>query len=153
MTLAQLQRLIEACGSAPEQWPPGERAAAERLLAASAPARGLLARAREFDRAVREVLQAEPQQAEVDRLLGALARHPLPPQHRGLLARSWPAALARPDFAPAWPRIAALACVGALGIAVGLSNVGARVAYDLAGVAASEEASPFDADAITGLRP
>lgn len=153
MTLVQLQRLIDSCGSAPEQWPPAQRAAAERLLAASAPARGLLARARAFDQAVRDAVRAEPQDAEVDRLLAVLARRPLPPQHGGLLARWWPAALARADFAPAWPRVAALACVGALGIAVGLSNVGARVAYDLAGSSASEETGPFDADAITGLRP
>ena len=40
----------------------------------------------------------------------------------------WPAALMDFSFAPAWPRLAALACAAVLGISIGLSSYGARIA-------------------------
>jgi hypothetical protein len=51
------------------------------------------------------------------RVLAALAS-PLPPQRPSW--RHWPAALLDWDFAPAWPRLAALAGCAALGFAVGV---------------------------------
>lgn len=54
-----------------------------------------------------------------DRILGRLAARPLPPQQRSKLAGWWPSALLTNDFAPAWPRLAALAAVAALGFALG----------------------------------
>ena len=53
------------------------------------------------------------------RVLTALAA-PLPPQQRSW--RHWPAALLDWDFAPAWPRLAALAGCAALGFAVGVAG-------------------------------
>lgn len=50
------------------------------------------------------------------RVLAALAR-PLPPQRRSW--RHWPAPLLDWDFAPAWPRVAALAGCAVLGFAIG----------------------------------
>jgi hypothetical protein len=155
MTLAQLERLLDTYGAAPEHWPAAERAAAERLLATSTEAQSLLAAARRLDETIAAAMRSEPSQADVERLVGAFAR-PLPPQRHGF-ARWWPAALARVDFAPAWPRVAVLACVAALGFAVGLTNVSARLAADLSprfAALAPEDVSTnlFDTDAITGLQ-
>ena len=152
MTLAQLERLLDTCGAAPEHWPAAERAAAERLLATSTEAQSQLAAARRLDETI---AAAMPSQADVERLVGAFAR-PLPPQRHGF-ARWWPAALARVDFAPAWPRVAVLACVAALGFAVGLTNVSGRLAADISprfATLAPEDVSTnlFDTDAITGLQ-
>jgi hypothetical protein len=156
MTLAQLERLLDTYGAAAEHWPATERAAAERLLATSADAQGLLAAARRLEETITAALRSEPSDADVERLVGAFAR-PLPPQRHGIFARWWPAALARADFAPAWPRVAVLACVAALGFAVGLTNVSARLAADLSprfAALAPEDVSAnlFDTDAITGLQ-
>ena len=79
---------------------------------------------------------------------------PLPPQKRAFAW--WPAALMNWDFQPAWPRVAALAGAAVLGISIGLSNIGTRIAadLDLVRVASAEEAgNVFDVDSVTGLRP
>ena len=57
------------------------------------------------------------------RVLAALAA-PLPPQRRSW--RHWPTALLNWDFAPAWPRLAALAGCAALGFAVGVAGPNLR---------------------------
>ena len=92
-----------------------------------------------------------------ERVMARLDATPLPPQKRGLLAAWWPTALTDTNFAPAWPRLAALACAAALGISVGLSGLGTRIAtgLDLVRVAAADEAGAniFDSDSIAGLRP
>jgi len=79
----------------------------------------------------------------------------LPPQKRAFAW--WPSALMNWDFAPAWPRVAALAGAAVLGISIGLSNIGTRIAADLELVrtASAEDAGAnvFDVDSITGLRP
>src|SRR3954467_547359 len=65
--------------------------------------------------------------------VGRIVRHfdsiALPPQQRSFAW--WPAALTDWNFAPAWPRIAALACAAVLGITVGLSSLVMRLAADL----------------------
>jgi hypothetical protein len=78
----------------------------------------------------------------------------LPPQKRAFAW--WPAALMDWDFQPAWPRVAALAGAAVLGISIGLSNIGTRIAadLDLVRVASAEDAgNVFDVDSVTGLRP
>ena len=91
--------------------------------------------------------------AVTDRILARLGS--LPPQKRAFAW--WPAALMNWDFAPAWPRLAALAGAAVLGISIGLSNVGTRIAadLDLVRVASADDASTnvFDIDSVTGLRP
>jgi len=57
------------------------------------------------------------------RVLAALAA-PLPPQRRSW--RHWPAALLDWDFAPAWPRLAALAGCAVLGFAIGAAGPSLR---------------------------
>ena len=79
----------------------------------------------------------------------------LPPQKRPFAW--WPAVLTDWNFAPAWPRVAALACAAVLGVTVGLSSLGMQLAanLDLVRVASSDDAgsNAFDVDSVTGIRP
>jgi hypothetical protein len=87
-----------------------------------------------------------------ERVVRKLESAALPPQKCALTW--WPAALTDWNFAPAWPRVAMLAAAAVLGITIGLSNLGARIAadLDLVRVAAAEDAgNVFDLD--LGLRP
>lgn len=105
----------------------------------------------EFDAALRRAMQPGADEAAAARVLARLAS--LPPQKRAY--RWWPAALTDWDFAPAWPRLVALAGAAVLGMTVGISNVGTRIAADLnlVRVASADDAttSAFETDA--GLRP
>ena len=112
---------------------------------------------RELDAALRRVMSTAQPQAEME-AAERIARRlsfALPPQHRALAW--WPSALMDGNFAPAWPRVAALACAAALGITVGLSGLGMRLAadLDLVRVASLDDvgSNVFDADQVTGLRP
>jgi hypothetical protein len=58
--------------------------------------------------------------AAVDRILRRLAAQPLPRQLRPW--RLWPGLLLDWDYAPAWPRLAALAGCILLGFALGLAS-------------------------------
>jgi hypothetical protein len=74
-----------------------------------------------LESALRRQLQTQPaDDPAVDRVLKRLAG-PLPPQKRSL----WqlPSVLLNWDFAPAWPRVAALACCAALGFVVGIAGL------------------------------
>ena len=105
----------------------------------------------ELEAALRRVLATSPEDLAAKRLLGRLQS--LPPQKRAFAW--WPAALMDVSFAPAWPRLAALAGAAVLGISIGLTNFGTRIAndLDLVRVAAADDAgiNAFDSDA--GLRP
>ena len=81
----------------------------------------------ELEATLRRLLSTSPGDLAAKRLLARL--QPLPPQKRAFAW--WPAALMDVSFAPAWPRLAALAGAAVLGISIGLSNVGARIATDL----------------------
>jgi len=67
----------------------------------------------------------------------------------------WPAALTDFTFAPAWPRIAALACAAVLGVSIGLSGLGMRIAadLDLVRVATADDAGNTVLDLDMGFRP
>ena len=104
----------------------------------------------ELEASLRRVMTAGDMDAQ--RILKRLET--LPPQKRAFAW--WPSALMNWDFAPAWPRLAALAGAAVLGISIGLSNVGTRIAadLDLVRVASAEDAgNVFDVDSVTGLRP
>jgi hypothetical protein len=62
---------------------------------------------------------AETDDASAARVLATLAQ-PLPAQRQSW--RLWPRELLDWRFAPAWPRLAALACCAALGFAVGVAS-------------------------------
>jgi len=121
MTLTRFQRLLDIHGAAPARWPQPERAAAERMLAADSAATAALAQARALDALIGREGEMP---AEATGVLRALAVKPLPPQRRRFLWRRWPNELLTLDFAPAWPRLAALAGVAALGFVIGLSDLG-----------------------------
>jgi hypothetical protein len=98
---------------------------------------------------------AEPRGEDVpavERIMLRLETSRLPPQQRAM--PWWPSVLMDWNFAPAWPRVAALAGAAVLGISIGLSGLGARIAADLdpVRVAAADE-NVFDVDSVAGLRP
>lgn len=107
---------------------------------------------RELEAALRRVMTPRAaDDAAAGRILARLET--LPPQSR---AFAWgPAALMGWDFAPAWPRVAALAAAAALGISIGLSNVGTRIATDLelVRVASADDTSTNAFETDSGLRP
>ena len=105
----------------------------------------------ELEAALRRVLATGPGDLAAKRVLGRLQS--LPPQKRAFAW--WPSALLDFSFAPAWPRLAALAGAAVLGISIGLSNVGTRIAsdLDLVRVAAADDASTNAFDSDAGLRP
>jgi hypothetical protein len=92
------------------------------------------------------------------RVVSALAAKPLPRQRHSWF-RSWPRALLNNDFAPAWPRLAALACVALIGCTVGFFGPGTR-AFQRAGwigaIAQNYEDAGglvFEPEPLTGARP
>jgi hypothetical protein len=68
----------------------------------------------------RHLQSPPPDEAAVERVLKRLAG-PLPRQKHPL----WrlPSVLLNWDFAPAWPRVAALACCAALGFVIGIAGL------------------------------
>jgi hypothetical protein len=130
MSLTQFVEFLDVHGADPAHWPERRRAAAQKLLAANADARAALATAANLDAALARccerpnVNSGDPwENLAIARVMARL-QAPLPPQPQGLLPRLLAAALLEFDFAPAWPRFAALAGVAFLGFAVGLSDVG-----------------------------
>jgi len=105
----------------------------------------------ELETALRRLMATNPEELAAKRLLGRLQS--LPPQKRSLAW--WPAALADVSFAPAWPRLAALAGAAVLGMSIGLSSIGTRIATDLnlVRVANADDASTNAFETDSGLRP
>ncbi len=110
---------------------------------------------RDLDAALGRVMIAEAPKADSIARIARRFESTLPPQKRAFAW--WPAALTDWNFAPAWPRVAALACAAVLGITVGLSSLGMRLAadLDLVRVASSDDVggNAFDVDSVTGIRP
>jgi hypothetical protein len=121
MTLTRFQHLLDAHGADLARWPQPQRAAAERLLGADRAAVSALAQARALDALI---VRDTPGEADATGVLRTLAERPLPPQRRRFLWRQWPSELLTLDFAPAWPSLAALAGVAALGFLIGLIDIG-----------------------------
>ena len=158
MKVSHFQRLIDVWSSDLSRWPARERGLAEQMLADPA-ARALLERAKLLDQAIgRSEMAVRVPDHAVHRMLADLNALPLPPQRQPLLSR-WRAGAASSHWVT-WPRFAALACGATLGVVVGLSSLGMRMATDLelnltqtAAVDADLSGSLFDADSITGLAP
>jgi ferric-dicitrate binding protein FerR (iron transport regulator) len=121
ITLTHFQRLLDVHGADLARWPTRQRAAAERLLASDGAAAAIFAQARALDALI---AREAPAPADATSVLRALTARPLPPQRRHFLWRRWPSELLTLDFAPAWPRLAALAGVAALGFIIGLIDIG-----------------------------
>ena len=113
---------------------------------------------RELETSLGRVMAPAPDadDAAAQRMLARLDATALPSQKRGLLAAWWPAALMDMNFAPAWPRVAALACAAALGVSIGLSGFATRIASELnlVRIASADDGGTniFDTDTLTGLR-
>ncbi len=108
-----------------------------------------------LDTAFRRHTKALPtDEAAVERVLKRLAG-PLPRQKKPM----WrlPSVLLDWQFAPAWPRVAALACCAALGFVIGITGLDRRVEPADAGftVANSNDLGSivFEPEALTGARP
>src|SRR5262245_4823114 len=152
MKLDEFRHRLDADGADLAAWPEAQRVAGERLLATEPAAQAALREAQQFDRLmIRGMAAPPPPDAAAARVLATLAQ-PLPPQRKPLLSWAWPAALLDVDLAPARLRIAVLAGVAVLGIALGL--LGPDVTD--AGVAAPTEtnlAAVFEPEPLTGVRP
>jgi hypothetical protein len=161
MRLAEFQDLLDAYGPNPSAWPDALRSHAERLLAAEPAARVRLDAAQRFDRLIARHVSAPTASldAAAGRVLRALAGEL--PRQRGRRQRgfalSWPTWLLQFDFAPARLRIAALAGVAALGVALGLvgPDVGSAESRLAVGLSSSEInlAAVFEPEPLTGVRP
>jgi hypothetical protein len=105
----------------------------------------------ELEAALRRALSTTSDDDGTQRVVTRL--HALPPQRRAFAG--WPSAFMNRDFAPAWPRLAALAAAAVLGISIGLSSVGTRIAtdLDLVRLAAADDPGTNMFDIDSGLRP
>lgn len=153
MTRDELQTLLDSHGADPAQWPAALRVAALGLIAGDAQARADHEAARALDAALARFAQPTAQdETAAARVLTRLAA-PLPRQDRAFWRR-WPAVLLDWQFAPAWPRLAALACCAVIGFGIGLAGLDRP--FDRAGVAAANNditSAVFEPEAITGARP
>jgi hypothetical protein len=112
----------------------------------------------QFDKFLQTALKRHTQapsadEAAVDRVLKRLPC-PLPRQRRALWR--WPAVLLDWQFAPAWPRMAALACCAVLGFFVGIAGLDRPFdRLDAPFMVGSRDIGwvVFEPDTLTGERP
>ena len=153
MTRDELQTLLDSHGADPAQWPAALRVAALGLIAADAEARAAHEAARQLDATVARYAKIDTaDETAAARVLMRLTA-PLPRQD-GAWWR-WPSVLLDWQFAPAWPRVAALACCAAIGFMVGIAGLD-RPFERTATVASSGgdiTSAVFEAEPITGARP
>ncbi len=111
----------------------------------------------EFDKFLQGALEAQRAHADpaaVERVLTRLSG-PLPRQK----APFWrlPAVLLDWQFAPAWPRVAALACCAVLGFAIGIAGLDRRFDDPGATFTVASRADlgsiVFEPEPLTGARP
>ncbi|HVV60815.1 MAG TPA: hypothetical protein VHD14_03560 [Pseudolabrys sp.] len=155
MTEDQFYRYLDVHGADLARWPGEARAAAERLIAGDDSAREAFNAARRIDGLiVRHLAASAGDTTAADRVLVKLAQ-PLPAQKGRLLSRL-PGLLLDLQFAPAWPRVAALACCAALGFAIGISGVDRRIDGSDAVTrpsVADLTTAVFEPEPLTGARP
>ena len=92
-------------------------------------------------------------EAAANRLLKTL-HGPLPRQRHSLFDH-WPSLLLNRDYAPAWPRLAALACVAMFGCMVGLAapSVQKSNAATIRIAEVDGASLAFDPEPVIGVRP
>jgi hypothetical protein len=153
MTIDELQTLLDSHGADPARWPAALRVAALGLIASDKEARAAHDAARELDAALGQYARVSPvDETAAARVLTRLAG-PLPRQDRGW--RHWPAVLLDWQFAPAWPRVAALAGCAAIGFMIGIAGLDRP--FDRSGLAMANRAdittAVFEPEALSGARP
>ena len=107
----------------------------------------------QFERLLAKTLERrEPTQTEVERVLRRLAG-PLPRQR--FTWRRLPDVLLDWQFAPAWPRVAALACCAAIGFIVGIAGIDRQFNSPPGYIAGGGGIGTltFEPDPFTGTRP
>jgi len=152
MNNEQLQIFLDSHGADPAHWPEAHRAATERLIASNAQARAIFAQAQRLDALLTQAHDAGAEDAAAaTRVLARLTV--LPRQKRPFW--HWPLVLLDWQFAPAWPRVAALAGCAAIGFMVGIAGLDRTLdRLDPPSVVASRDiGSMFEPEAITGSRP
>ncbi len=153
MNNEQLQIFLDSHGADPAHWPDTQRAAAERLIASDAQARAIFAQAQRLDALLAQAHDAGAEDAAAAaRVLARLTV--LPRQKRPFW--HWPLVLLDWQFAPAWPRVAALASCAAIGFMVGIAGLDRKLErYDaLQNVTAGSDISAiFEPEVLTGARP
>src|SRR6185312_8283030 len=92
-------------------------------------------------------------EAAANRVMSAL-NSPLPRQRHSLFDH-WPSLLLNRDYAPAWPRRAALTCVAVFGCMVGLAepSVNKSTAATIRIAEIDGASLAFAPDPVIGLRP
>jgi hypothetical protein len=158
LTRENFEHFLDLNGADPARWPQAQRQAAERLVASDPVAAAALARARQLASLIaREPVAAD---AAAARILRAIETRPLPRQRRPLLWGRWPAELLTIDFAPAWPRLGALATVAVLGFVIGLTDLAGPITAGASGeegltVVADNDLGDivFAPDPLPGSRP
>src|SRR5471030_3489215 len=102
----------------------------------------------------RQTETPEADAAAAERILRRLNR-PLPRQKISFWR--WPEVLLDWQFAPAWSRVAALACCAALGFVIGIAGVDRRFDEGAAPFAVASRADigsiVFEPEPLTGARP
>jgi len=155
MTNEQLQIFVDRHGADPVLWPEGERAAIERLIAHNAEARALVAESQRFEAALKRHAQTVTvDDAAVERLMARLT--PALPRQKMPFWRL-PAVLLDWQFAPAWPRMAALGACAVIGFFIGISGVDRQLDRINGTVVASRSSDlgsvVFEPEPLTGARP
>ncbi len=152
MNAELLQSFLDRHGADPARWPAHERATVERLVAGDREARRVLEKARRLDAALGGYGGGAPDDAALARLTARLSG-PLPPQKRPF----WrlPTVLLDWQFAPAWPRMAALACCAVLGFAIGLSGIDRQFDTRATTAVSSSDVSSgvFASEPFPGVQP
>jgi hypothetical protein len=153
MNNEQLQTFLDSHGTDPARWPQSQRAVAEQSIARDAAARALYREAQQLEAMLagfgRVGADDESAAARVMTRLNHLPRQARPFWH-------WPALLLDWQFAPAWPRVVALASCALIGFMVGLTGLDRAVeSYQSVQTASVGEdiASLFEPETLTGARP
>lgn len=110
----------------------------------------------QFDNLLKAVLERHPSQADdasaarvLKRLAGPLPRQKVPFWRLPAVLLDW-------QFAPAWPRVAALACCAALGFGIGLAGLDRPFdRLDVPFTVANRDLGSivFEPEPLTGARP
>jgi len=152
MTRDELRIVLDVHGGDPGRWPPDARGPAERLIAADAGARADLAAARRLDAMLsRFASPAAEDERSAARVLSKF-NGPLPRQKQPF----WriPAALLDWQFAPAWPRLAALAGCALIGFSIGIAGIDRSFAGPEAQITSRDiGAMVFGPELLTGPQP
>lgn len=152
MNIELLQTFLDRHGADPARWPAHERAAVEQLIDSDSEARTLFEEARYLDAALMHHGGAiAPDDAALARITARL-NGPLPPQKKPF----WrlPAILLDWQFAPAWPRMAALAGCLALGFAFGISGLDRHFdGQSLTNSSNDLSAVVFESEPFPGVQP